>query len=313
MKTLFILNPWSGHNRRRPWLADAIRELISTHALDARLATTDGPGHATALARDAVQHGCELVVAAGGDGTMNEVARALVHTPAALGLVPCGSGNGLARHLGVPLRPLDALRLAAGREARIVSVDTGLVNGRPFFNAMGLGLDADVSRRFNRLTRRGLLAYARVAFSALRELRPERCAITCRGSTQAIDTLLVAVANSDQYGNHARIAPGARVDDGILDLVAVKSASILATAALVPRLFLGTLDASPQVVRMTGRRFTIERPAAGFIHTDGETHLAGSRVDVSVQPLSLRILVPAGSRATAATPAASRTGALANS
>ncbi len=300
MKTCFIFNPHSGRNRRRPWLAAAIRDFIAARSLDATLATTDGPGHATALAREAVQRGSEIVVAVGGDGTMNEVAQGLVHTPAALALVPCGSGNGLALHLGLPRAPLAALRLATGAGSRIAAVDTGTANGFPFFNAMGLGFDADVSRRFNGLTRRGLPAYVRVGVTALRELRPEHCRITGGGRVQAHDILLIAVANSDQYGNHARIAPGARVDDGRLDLVAIKAVGLWRAATLVPRLFLGTIDQSPHVVRLSGPQFLIERAAPGLIHTDGETHATGAAIEVVVRPRSLRMVIPAVSRAVAA-------------
>src|SRR5690349_18715109 len=141
---------------------------------------------------------------------MNEVAQGLLNSPTALALVPCGSGNGLALHLGLPRSPLGALQLATGHGSRVVALDTGTVNGRPFFNAMGLGLDADVSERFNRLTRRGLPAYVRVAITALRELRSERCIVSAGSRTETLDVLLIAVANSDQYGNNARIAPGAR-------------------------------------------------------------------------------------------------------
>lgn len=299
MRTCFILNPHSGRNRGRPWLAAAIREFISSRSLDARLATTDGPGHATELARAAVLAGSEVVVAVGGDGTMNEVAQGVVNTPAAIALVPCGSGNGLALHLGLPRTLLEALALATGAGGRTAAIDTGVANGHAFFNAMGLGLDADVSRRFNRLTRRGLPAYARVAIGALRELRSEPCRITCGRRTEALDILLVAVANSDQYGNHARITPRARVDDGRLDLVAVRPVGFFAAAALVPRLFLGNLDQSPHVLRLAGSRFVIERERSGLIHTDGETHLAGASVEVVVRPRSLRIIVPVASRAVA--------------
>lgn len=306
MKTRFIFNPCSGRNRRRPGLASFVREFIAAQARDAELAVTEGPGHATALAREAAVAGCEVVVAVGGDGTMNEVAQGLLATPAALALVPCGSGNGLALHLGLPRTPLAALRLAVGADARTVAVDTGVANGRPFFNAMGLGLDAEVSRRFNRLVRRGLPAYVRVALSALRALRPERCLITAGPRCEEIAVLLIAVANSDQYGNHARIAPGARVDDGRLDLVAVRAGSWARRAALAPRLFLGNLDRSPLVTRLSGPRFVVDRVAPGLIHTDGETHATGARVEIAVRPQSLRMIIPAASAAVAPARAAPR-------
>ncbi len=299
MKTRFIFNPTSGRNRRRPWLAAAIRDFISARSLDADLTTTDGPGHATDLARAAVHAECAQVVAVGGDGTMNEVAQALLHSPAALALVPCGSGNGLALHLGLPLSPLGALELVAGAGGRVAALDTGAANGLPFFNAMGLGLDADVSRRFNGLVKRGLPAYARTALAAVRELHHERVTIRSETHHETLDMLLVAVANSDQYGNNARIAPGARVDDGLLDLVAVEPVGLFGAVALAVRLFLGTVDQSPRVRRMRGPRFVIERVAPGLIHTDGETHAAGTAIEVIVHPRSLRVLIPASSRAVA--------------
>ncbi|MES2693762.1 MAG: diacylglycerol kinase family protein [Verrucomicrobiota bacterium] len=304
MKTLFVYNPRSGRNLRRVWLPGAIRDFIATHKLEARFATTEGPGHATELAREAVETGHDVVVAVGGDGTMNEVAQGLVGTRTALALVPCGSGNGLALHLGLPRAPLAALQLASGAGGRIVALDTGMANGRPFFNAMGLGLDADVSRRFNLLTKRGLPAYARVAFSAIRQMRTERCTIRGAGRSETLDVLLIAVANSDQYGNNALIAPGARVDDGQLDLVAVRGVGLFGAATLVPRLFLGSFDRSPHVTRLTGPRFTIERAAPGLIHTDGETHATGARIEVEVRPGSLRVLVPEACRAVATVAAA---------
>ncbi len=297
MKTCFIVNPTSGRNRRRPGLAADLRDFISSRSLDAVVETTESPGHATQLARNAAFRGCPQVVAVGGDGTMNEVAQALVHTPTALALVPCGSGNGLALHLGVPTSLLPALDLVAGSAARVALIDTGSANGHPFFNAMGLGLDADVSRRFNTLTSRGLPAYIRTAITSLRQIRTERVFISTAGQRQTIDILLVAVANSDQYGNNARIAPGARVDDGSLDLVAVRPVGLLGAASLVPRLFSGRFDQSPHVCRLRGPRFVIERPVAGLIHTDGETHETGATVGILVHPGSLRIVVPAASTA----------------
>lgn len=299
MKIRFIFNPTSGRNRHRPGLASHLRDFIAARSLEAEVMTTDGPGHATLLAREAALAGCTRVVAVGGDGTMNEVAQALLHSPAALALVPCGSGNGLALHLGLPTSLRGALELIAGDGGRIAALDTGSANGHPFFNAMGLGLDADISRRFNSLTHRGLPAYLRTFLATFREFRSERVTLRSAGYREALDILLVAVANSDQYGNHARIAPGARVDDGSLDLVAVKPVGAVACLGLVARLFLGRFDSSPSVRRLRGPRFVIERAAPGLIHTDGETHLTAAVVEVLVHPGSLRILVPIASRAVA--------------
>jgi len=299
MKIRFILNPVSGRNSRTVRLLPLLRDFIRERSLDAELHVTEGPGHAVELARAAVQSGCQLVVAIGGDGTLNEVAQALIHTPAALALVPCGSGNGLALHLGIPLTPLAALELVTASSGRIAAIDTGSVNGRPFFNAMGLGLDADVSQRFNHLTTRGLPAYASTAFAAFNQRRSERCKITVGERCETLDILLIAIANSDQYGNHAFIAPGARVDDGQLDLIAIRPVNHLTAAVLGSRLFLGNIDQSPSILRLRGSRFIIERPAPGLVHTDGETHEAAALIEVCVHPQSLRIVVPSTSRAIA--------------
>jgi YegS/Rv2252/BmrU family lipid kinase len=296
MRTCFIYNPRSGRNARRPWLAAHIREFIAAHQLDAHFFMTEGPGHATELARDAVSLGAERVIAVGGDGTMNEVARALLFTPAALGLVPCGSGNGLALHLGIPTDPRRALVLATDDRTPVAAIDTGLVNGRPFFNAMGTGFDAEISRRFNKLVRRGLPAYARTGLAAF--LARTDTPVVIRGGGQRIEltTLLVAVANSDQYGNNAVIAPGARVDDGQLDLLALSPVNVLTALPLVARLFARRLHTSPRVQLLRSAQFVIERPAAGLIHTDGETHETGATLEVSVRRRSLRLLVPPTAR-----------------
>jgi diacylglycerol kinase family enzyme len=159
---------------------------------------------------------------------------------------------------------------------------------------MGLGFDAEISRRFNLLTRRGLAAYAHTALSAFIRHRHEQITVSAgNGKPKTLDILFLAVANSDQYGNNARIAPGARVDDGQLDLVAVWPLGILGALPLAARLFLGTFDRSPQVWRLRGTRFVIERDAPGLIHTDGETHETGATVEIAVRPNSLRMLVPA--------------------
>lgn len=290
MKARFIFNPRSGHNVRNPYLLDRARRFIAEHELDASVIPTEGPRHATQLAREAVEGGCSLVVAIGGDGTMNEVATALVGTEAILGLVPCGSGNGLGRHLGIPGPGRGAFRTLLNGVPRLI--DTGLANGIPFFNAMGIGFDAEISHRFNRLSRRGIGAYFRTTFNAFFRFRPQRYVI--RDSHVRVETtaFIVSIANSDQYGNDCFIAPGAQVDDGRLDVTVLKSVDVFNAVPLVVRLFTKSIGGSPSVARLRGSHFVIERPHPGLLHTDGETHETGASIDVSVRPRSLRIMVP---------------------
>lgn len=290
MRICYIYNPNSGGNRRNPAI---LRELLRRTSGDsAVLRVTERPLHGTQLAREAVHAGFDRIVAVGGDGTMNEVAQALVGTGVPLGLVPCGSGNGLALHLGIPLGPLDALALAGDPGACIKTMDTGLADGHPFFNAMGVGLDAEISLRFNRLTRRGLPSYVRTTLGAFLSHRSTPYTVTDElGSSRPLRAMIVAVANSDQYGNKAYIAPKARVDDGRLNLVAISPMNPLRLATLVYRLFAGTLDRSRAVTSLLGASFVIERPSPGPLHTDGETHEAGTHITVAVRPASLRILI----------------------
>ncbi len=290
LKTRFIFNPCSGRNQHDSSLLTRCHAFIAEHKLNADLVVTERPLHATELARRALDDGCGLVVAVGGDGTLNEVAQALVHHDAALGLIPCGSGNGLGRHLGIPGPGRGAFRTLLHGQTRLI--DTGLANGRPFFNAMGLGFDAEISFRFNQLTRRGLSAYVRTALGTYFSFKPQAFIIH-NGKTLATHAFLITVANSDQYGNDAMIAPGACVDDGSLDLVAIKSVGFFNAVPLAVRLFTNTLDGSPSVQRLRGGHFVIERTAPGRLHTDGETHDTTASVEVTVLPRSLKIMGPA--------------------
>lgn len=293
MRICFIFNPFSGRNRRDPSLARALPAFAARRGLDAELVFTRAPHHATQLAHNAIARGCERIVAVGGDGTLNEVAQAVLGSGAALGLVPCGSGNGLARHLGLPTAAQDALAFVANPASPDIHIDAGEANGHAFFNVMGLGLDAEISARFNRLTRRGLPAYIRTGWSTFRQHRPEPLHITAPGIDRVLDAYLVAVANSAQYGNGAFIAPGASVADGRLDLVALPGPRCFAAMRQVTRLFLGTLDRDRQVTRLSAGEFTITRRRAGPIHTDGEVHHAGAEIRVRALPRALRIIAPA--------------------
>ncbi|AKC82353.1 hypothetical protein IMCC26134_05435 [Verrucomicrobia bacterium IMCC26134] len=291
-RTRFIFNPRSGHNARNPWLLEHTRAFIAEHKLDASVVPTERPLHATELARRAIDQGCGLVVAIGGDGTMNEVAAALVGTPAALGLIPCGSGNGLGRHLGIPGPGKGAFRALLANRTRLI--DTGSADGHAFFNAMGLGFDAEISARFNALIRRGLPAYVRTSLGTLFSYKPAHYTIRA-GEAAPITTpgFIVAVANSDQYGNDCYIAPGARVDDGLLDLTVLSKVNAWNALPLAVRMFAGKLDGAASVTRLRAARFVIERPEPGFIHTDGEVRPAPAAIEVRVLPRSLRIAIPA--------------------
>ncbi len=291
MKARFIFNPHSGSNPRNPCLRDRAREFIARHGWDAAVVSTERPRHATELARRAIDEGCTLVVAIGGDGTMNEVASALIGTETVFGLIPCGSGNGLGRHLGIPGPGHGAFR--ALREGRPVAIDTGVLNANPFFSAAGLGFEALIAGRFASLANRGFTGYLRTSAAAWRDYRPETYVIHHARGTDRVEAFTLALANSAQYGNNAFIAPGASVNDGRLDLTAVPPVNWLNAVSLLWRLFHGSLDRVPSVLRLQDTRFVIERPKPGWAHTDGEPRAEIARLEVGIRPRSLRIMVPA--------------------
>ncbi len=286
LKTRFIVNPRSGRAARA---LDAVRAFAASR--DAQVVLTDRPRHAGELAAAAVADDCELVVAVGGDGTMNEIASVLVGTPAILGLIPCGSGDGLGRHLRIHGSTTHALRILETGRPRLI--DSGLADGHPFFTAAGLGFEADIAEQFNRLEHRGFLRYLLTSAHAFRRWEPQRYIVTHEHGRDEFTAFTLAVANSNQYGNNARIAPHARADDGALDLCAVPPVNFFNAAPLVARLFSGTVDRARGVLSRRGTRFTVERPAAGPFHTDGELHHAGAVVEFTIRPASLRIMAPA--------------------
>lgn len=290
MKVRFIFNPHSGRNRKNPYLYDRAVDFIARHRLDGTIVTTERPRHATELARQAVADGCELVVAIGGDGTMNEVASALVGAPAIFGLIPCGSGNGLGRHLGIPGPGHGAFQ--ALLNGRPMPIDTGIVNGFAFFNAMGLGFEADIAMRFSRLTSRGLAGYFRVGVPSFLSHQPEDVTVHHAGGTARLRAFTLAIMNSDQYGNDARIAPGAKTNDGRFELVSMPQVGLLGACGMLYRLGTDTFDQVKAVTRLSGAEFVIERSKPDWIHTDGEPRATTSRLEITLKPESLRIMVP---------------------
>ncbi|MEI6861444.1 MAG: diacylglycerol kinase family protein [Verrucomicrobiota bacterium] len=291
MKTRIIYNPRSGDLTRKPALLTLAQRWVSDHRPETTIVPTERGGHATELARQAVADGCGIIMAFGGDGTMNEVAQALLGTQATLALLPCGSGNGLARHLGIPLDPAAALSLLLTGRPR--TIDAGLADSRPFFVVAGLGFEAVIARRFSSLTNRGLAGYIRTGVRTWWGYAPQDYAITHSGeSPHTHRAFTLAVANSSQYGNNARIAPAAEVDDGLLDLTAVPPITVLNATPLLLALFRGTLARQSSVPQLRAEKFTVERSTPGPLHTDGETHEAGTRVEFTVRPRCLRVLVP---------------------
>jgi len=288
-----IINPISGGARKdaaagRASLAAAI---IERHGESAAVFVTERSGHARELALVAVGQGARLVMAWGGDGTINEVASALAFGGVPLGIIAAGSGNGLATELGVDRRP--ELAIARSLQATPAAIDVGELGGRLFVNVAGIGIDAHVAWQFNQAHNvgRGFAGYVRIGARALFSYPPATYTITSGEGRTSVRAVLVVVANGAQYGNGARIAPGARVDDGQLELVVVEERSRMMTLLQTPRLFNGTM------ARVTGcsirrlREATIECADPMIFHVDGEPIQGGTTLVARVHPGALQVCI----------------------
>jgi YegS/Rv2252/BmrU family lipid kinase len=292
MRAVVVINPISGPRRHRS-VADCTalaRDVFTRHGIAAEVRVTTARGDARAFGQQARADGAEIVVAWGGDGTINEVGSAIAFSDVALGIVPGGSGNGLARDLGIPLHAERALEIAAsGRRRRI---DAGQIDTALFFNVAGIGLDALIARHIaHPKAQRGLTGYARVTFVELPRYRAQRYEIECEGRCSAERAVIIALANSRQYGNGALIAPAARLDDGRLDLVVVKAQPLWRILARLPHLFRGTLSDAHGVTMESMTGVTIRSTDPIAYHADGEPGLAASTVQVRVHPAALSVIV----------------------
>jgi YegS/Rv2252/BmrU family lipid kinase len=291
---MVIVNPTSGPRgdrtgHRRRAIAEA---ALAAHRAHGAVHVTEGPGHALELARAAVAAGATLVCAWGGDGTLNEVARAVAGTGTALGVVPAGSGNGLARELGLPWDPAQALQVALGPRERVI--DVGDADGRLFVNVAGIGFDAEVAARFNRRPggRRGFWPYLGIGIRAVLRYRPLTYTIRAGGETWQAPALAVVCANARQYGGGAVVAPQARLDDGQLDLVVVAPRPPLQALWDGRHLLRGTFDRAPGVRSARVTEVEIAGPEPLLVHVDGEAVAGGPAVTVRIRPGGLRVRVP---------------------
>jgi YegS/Rv2252/BmrU family lipid kinase len=271
---------------------DALRAASLWPGLEIRL--TEEPGHARNLAREAAQRGDDLVIAVGGDGTANEVAWGLQGSETTLGLLPVGSGNGLARTLRIPLAPRRAIGALA--EGAVRRIDLGLVNGRPFLNVAGAGLDAVIGADFHahgkQGGRRGVLTYVRLSLRRALSYAAESWNLVSDGGAYSGRALIVAFVNGRQYGGGAVLAPGARLDDGRLEIVIFEDAPLLQVVANAPRLFLGSIERFGRYRRLAASSAVLTATRSFEHHRDGEPEAPAPRLDVSVDPKALRILVP---------------------
>ncbi len=292
MKTFIIINPVSGKVRRSETEWETPAKINFPHAAGA---FTRYAGHATELASAAVKEGYEQILVAGGDGTINETAKALVGTQVALGLIPKGSGNGLARELGMPLRYEDAL--LALQRAQVVACDVGQANGEYFFNLAGVGIEAEIAHQFAEYGKngaRGMWPYFKLGAKAVFSYKPNTLRVTHDGRTEMLAPLTLVFANGTQYGSNFKIAPRASLTDGHFDMVEVADVSKWKLALAAPTFFSKTF----RPVEVTRTQHTahavIEKEGQIIYHLDGEPKVTQHKLEITLLPRALKLLVPQG-------------------
>ncbi len=288
-RILTIINPISGtgNKDRMPRLIDAV---VDRDRYDVHIEFTQYPGHARELASKATAAGIDIVVAIGGDGTVNETASALCGTATALAIVPNGSGNGLARHLRVPANASRALQVLDN--GRLLKLDYCTANGRPFFCVCGMGFDATVSQKFANEGTRGFITYIKTAIAEYMKYKPQHYRINIDGYEMDEKAFVVACCNAAQYGNNAFIAPRATMQDGLIDITVMHEFNFVDGPLLGVRLFSRTLLEDRHVTVYRGRRVVIERDRPGIMHIDGEPLEMPARVEIENVPGGINILVP---------------------
>lgn len=287
MKATFIVNPISGRSSKES-IVGAIAGSVDMDRYEVTIRFTAAPGHATTLASEAVQSGQQLVVAVGGDGTVNEVARALVGTDAVLGIIPCGSGNGLARHLHIPMNPRKAIEIL--NQGQIRRIDTLTVNGTPCFCTAGVGYDAFVSEEYAKEPTRGLVTYVRKAVENWFDYTPEQYLIETEESMFSRTALAITCANANQWGNGFHVAPKASLTDGLIDVTIIHPIKPL-NALPMPVQILGySFDKNPGVETFKTSGLTIRRATPAPLHIDGEPQSGTRDITIALRPASLGVL-----------------------
>ena len=286
-RIIFVVNPISGTQSKKAILK-WIDERMDRSVYDYSIVRTEYAGHATQIAASAVEDKVDVVVAIGGDGTINEIARALVHSETALGIIPCGSGNGLARHLRIPMEPKAAIDII--NQGNRLCIDYGKINNIPFFCTCGVGFDAFVSLKFADSGRRGLLTYLENTLHESLTYQPETYEIENEEGTMKYKAWMIACGNASQYGNNAYIAPQASLTDGLMDITIMEPFTVLDVPSLSFQLFNKTIDQNSRVKTMRAKKIKIHRAHDGVMHFDGDPLMAGKELEVEIIPGGLYVI-----------------------
>ncbi|MBB64631.1 MAG: diacylglycerol kinase [Waddliaceae bacterium] len=287
-KLRFIINPNSGTTNKKRIEAH-IRERIDTQAYDFNICYTKAPLHACELTKEAVKEGCDVVIAVGGDGTVHEVGCSLINTKTALGIIPCGSGNGLARHLNIPTSVKRAIDII--NRGKTKKIDTVKINDRSYLGMAGVGFDGHIAWEFSKTKTRGFWPYIKLVIKELPKYKAQNYTLTLDGKKVSRTATLISFANSAQYGNEIAISPQAKIDDGMIDVAILEDLPLWALAPLAVQLCTKTMHYSPHLEIIRAKSVKIEgKDMRG--HVDGEPAKFDNGLELTVNPKSLYVAVP---------------------
>lgn len=285
---VFIVNPISGTQSKKG-VVEKIEKYIDREKFNHLIVPTQHAGHATEIARQYAKDGIDIVVAVGGDGTINETARALVHTSTTLGIIPCGSGNGLARHLHIPMDIRKAIETI--NRCMVETVDYGKINDIPFFCTCGVGFDAFISMKFAQAKKRGVGTYIENTLKEGLNYKPEIYEIENEDGTQRHKAFLITCANASQYGNNFYIAPKASLCDGLMDVIIMEPFTVLDVPSISFQMFNGTIDQNSRIKTLKCKRLKIHRSKPGVIHFDGDPIMAEADLTVEIIEKGLQVII----------------------
>lgn len=288
-KAILIINPVSGTRSKRG-IGKFVKSRLAPYGIETEVFRTQKGGDAYEKAREAAANGTDIVITAGGDGTVNEAANGIAYSDTVLGILPFGSGNGLARTIGIPLDTLEALKIIEG--GNVLKIDRGMANNQPFYCTFGVGFDANVSEKFSLMKKRGKISYIRSAIREYLSYRSQPYAISINGKVITEKALLIAVCNASQYGNNAYIGPKAKLTDGLLDITLVHSDNTLTTMVMVVDLMTGMIDKNRSIDTFQTPSASIVRMEEGPVHIDGEPFHMGKRIDIKCEPGVLNVYAP---------------------
>jgi diacylglycerol kinase (ATP) len=287
-KILFIINPISG-GLNKASIPNLIDKYLNHKIFEAEIIYSEYIGHARKLADESLKNLFDIVVAVGGDGTINEVASVMESSGKLMGIIPCGSGNGLARTVKIPLKNIDAIKRLNG--LNVIQIDTGILNGKKFFNMAGMGFDAHISSLFAEDKKRGFFGYIKTTLNEISKYKPDDYQIKVDGELLKQECFMLSIANSSQYGNNAHVSPTASVQDGLLDVCLIKPFPMYIFPSLGYRMFSKSADGSKFVRIVKGKEILIKRSKAGPVHVDGEPQQMGDEISIGIKHLSLNLIV----------------------